>query len=127
MRGRLEAIDARTLRARWSPELGEPIVGSVAVQGGRVYAVTGRGTLAILPLTGEPGRRFPLGLAVQAGPTPTAQGVIVGAVNGELVMVDSTGRRTWTGRIEQPLVEPVVAAGHTLIAVSLRGDVVTFR
>ncbi|HEY2805048.1 MAG TPA: PQQ-binding-like beta-propeller repeat protein [Gemmatimonadales bacterium] len=127
MAGRLEAIDPATLRQRWSLELGEPIVGSVAIQGGRVYAMTGRGTLAIVPLSGAPGQRFPLGLSARAGPTPTAQGVVVCSVEGEIVMVDSTGAKQWTAHVQAPVMEPVLAAGHTLIAVSVRGDVVTFR
>lgn len=126
-RGRLEALDASTLRSRWSHELGEPIVGSVAVQGNVAYAVTGRGTVAMAPLFGGAVRRLPLGLAVRAGPTPTAQGVYVSAVNGEIVLVDSAGTRRWTGRVEAPVWEPVVADARTLIAVSLRGDVVAFR
>ncbi len=127
MAGRLEAVDAATLRERWNLELGEPIVGSVAVQQGKVYALTGRGTLAIVPLSGASGQRFPLNLAARAGPTPTAGGVVIAAVDGEILMVDSTGTRKWSVRIEPPLMEPPLASSHTLVAVSMRGDVVTFR
>ena len=127
MAGRLEAIDAATLRERWNLELGEPIVGSVSVQQGKVYALTGRGTLAIVPLSGASGQRFPLNLAARAGPTPTAGGVVVAAVDGEIVLVDSTGTRKWSARVEPPVMEPPLASAHTLVAVSVRGDVVTFR
>ncbi len=125
--GRLEAISATTLRTRWTMELGDPIVGSIAVQAGRAYALTGRGTLAIVPLSGEGGRRVALGLAVRAGPTPTAQGIYVSAVNGEILLVDSTGVRKWSTRVDPPVSEPVLADTRTLIAVSMRGDIVAFR
>ncbi len=127
--GRLEAIDAATLRTRWSLELGEPIVGSVAAFGGTIYALTGRGTLSMVPLAAAPSnaRRVSTGIVARGGPTPTSQGVYVSAVNGEIVLVDSTGARKWSARLEAPVVEPVLADARTLIAVSLRGDVVAFR
>src|SRR4051812_2408902 len=87
--GRLEAVSTHTLRTAWSAELGEIIVGSVAVQDGRAYALTGRGTLVIVPL-GAPGsaRRVNTGLVTRSGPAPTPQGIYVSAVNGEIARVD---------------------------------------
>ena len=126
--GRLEALDATTLVTRWSLDLDDAIVGSVAVRAGRVYALTGRGVLAIVPLDApDAARRVTVGLATRAGPAPAARGVYVGGVNGEIVLVDSSGNRLWSGRIEPPVHEAVLLDAHTLLAVSQRGDVVMFR
>lgn len=126
--GRLEAMHAGTLRTIWSLELDEPVVGSIATLDGRAYAMTGRGTLVIVPI-GEPTavRRTRLDIVSRAGPVPTAQGVYVSAVNGEIALVDSMGIRKWTARMEPPLSEPVMADARMLFAVSMRGDVVAFR
>ena len=126
--GRLEAMRAGTLRTLWSMELQEPIMGSIAVQEGRVYALTGRGTLAILGVRDTTlNRLLHLGIVSRAGPTPTAQGIYVTAVNGEITLVDSSGTRRWTTRLDAPLAEPVIADQRTLVAVSMRGDMVTYR
>ena len=126
--GRLEALDAATLVTRWVLDLDDVIVGSIAVRAGRAYAMTGRGTLAMVPLDApDAARRVQVGMASRAGPAPGARGVYLGGVNGEIVLVDSSGNRLWTGRIEPPVHEAVLLDAHTLLAVSQRGDVVMFR
>jgi outer membrane protein assembly factor BamB len=126
--GRLEAVSTTTLRTAWSAVLGVVIVGSVAVMAGRAYALTGRGTLVIVTLS-APGsaRRVSTGIVTRGGPSPTSQGIYVSAVNGEIARVDTMGTIRWSARVEAPMVEPVLADGRTLIAVSARGDVVVFR
>lgn len=126
--GRLEALDPATLVTRWRLDLGDVIVGSVAVRDGRAYALTGRGLLVAVP-PGNPAaaRRFPLQLVARAGPAPAAQGIFISSVTGEIVLVDSAGNRAWSARIVPPVNEPVLVDERTLVAVSLRGDVVMFR
>ena len=126
--GRLEALDAATLATRWVIDLGDVIVGSVAVRAGKAYALTGSGLLAIVPLDAPDGaRRLDVGVASRAGPAPAARGVYIGGVNGEIVLIDSSGTRLWTGRIEPPVNEAVLLEAHTLLAVSLRGHLVLYR
>lgn len=126
--GRLETVSATTLRALWSLELGEPVVGSVAIFRDTAYALTGRGMLTIVPIASpSDARRVQTGIVSRGGPTPTAQGVYLSNVNGEILLVDRMGTRKWTGRLDAPVFEPVLADARTLIAVSLRGDVVAFR
>ena len=126
--GRLAGLDTGTLRTRWTQTMSDPIVGSIAIADARAWALSGRGTLLSVPL-GAPAsaRTVALGLVARAGPSPLPGGVLVSAVNGELLLVDSTGARRWTARIEPPLVEPAVVNAHTIIAVSTRGEVVAFR
>lgn len=126
--GRLEALNAATLQTRWSLDLGDVIVGSVAVQNGRAYALTGRGTLVIVPLAHpDEARRLATGIIARAGPTPAAQGIFLGGVRGEIVLVDSLGRHKWDARILAPVAEAVLVDARTVLAVSVRGDVVLFR
>jgi outer membrane protein assembly factor BamB len=126
--GRIAGLDAATLENRWSQSAGDGIVGSVAIDGGLAWALTGRGVLCSIRL-GDPGtmRSVPLGMVVRGGPSPVPGGVLVSGVSGELVLVDSSGARRWSARVEPPLAEPAIADAHTIIAVSVRGSVVAFR
>lgn len=126
--GHVEGLDPVTLESRWSLELGESVVGSIAVREGTAYALTGRGILALVPLQApRDARRITLGLVARAGPAPVPGGVIVCGVNGEIVWADSAGATRWTTRLEPPVSEPVVVEGRTFYAVSGRGAVVAFR
>jgi len=126
--GRLEALDANTLHTLWSMDLDDPVVGNVAIRDGRAYALTSRGTLVIVPLDRPAeARRLPVGIVARAGPTPAPQGIFLGGVRGEIVLVDSLGVHQWDARILAPVAEAVLVDGRTLIAVSVRGDVVMFR
>jgi len=126
--GWLVALDPASLAERWSMEAPGPLVGTVAVWHGTVYAMTGAGTLVVVPRDGpSAARRLDIGLVARAGPAPTAQGVYVCGVNGEIALVDSLGQRIWSTRLDGPVGEPVLGAGSTLFAVSQRGEVVAFR
>jgi outer membrane protein assembly factor BamB len=126
--GRIVGVDATSLETRWTLAASDGIVGSIALGGGRLWALTGRGVLCSLRLD-DPRtmQSVPLGLVARAGPMPVSGGVLVSGVSGELVLVDTAGVRRWTARVEPPLVEPAIADAHTIIAVSVRGTVVAFR
>ena len=127
-RGWLVALDPATLTERWSLDAGGPIVWAVAVYAGSVYAMTGPGTLVVVPREGPAAaRRIGVGLVARAGPAPTAGGVYVCGVNGQIALVDSLGNQIWKTRLDGPITEPVLGEGSTLFAVSQRGHVVAFR
>ncbi len=126
--GRLEAFDAATFGSRWTVDLDGPIVGSVAASAGRFYALTARGTLAIVGADGPASvRRVATGIVARAGPAPALTGVYLAAATGELVLVDSTGTRLWTAQTGGPVSDAPQLDARTIIAVSRRGDVVMFR
>jgi len=126
--GWLVALDPKTLTERWSLDAGGPIVGAVVAWGGSFYAMTGPGTLVVVPREGPAAaRRIDVGLVARAGPAPTSGGVYVCGVNGEIALVDSLGNRLWQTRLEGPISEPVLGEGSTLFAISQRGNVVAFR
>ena len=126
--GRLEACDTATLATRWSLEVGSAVIGAVAVQQDTAYVVTHDGELWWVPL-GAPtlAAKVAAGVLTRGGPTPVAGGVLIAGVGGDLALVDARGVKRWTARIHPPVMEPVVADGPFLLAVSERGEVVAFR
>jgi outer membrane protein assembly factor BamB len=127
-RGRLEALEAATLASRWSLDLGGGVVGSVAAGPRAAHALTAAGTLWTVPLDAPgPARPLELRVVARAGPAPVAEGVFVCAVNGEVALVDSQGRRQWSVRLSAPVSEPVIVEGRMILVVSERGEVVAFR
>jgi len=127
--GWLEAVDATSLRPRWSLALDAPVVGSVAIRGGMVYATSARGRLVAIPLGGpvEAARSVETGLVMRAGPMPLPGGVVVCGVNGEIVRLGPQLDRQWSARVELPVSEPVLVDQQTMLAVSEHGDVVLYR
>ncbi len=127
--GRLEALDPVTLRLRWGLDLDAPVVGSVAIHGGTVYATTARGRIVAVPVAGpaEAARSVETGLVMRAGPMPVPGGVVVCGVNGEIVRLGPDLERRWSARIEMPVSQPPLADGRSLLVVSERGDVVLYR
>lgn len=126
--GRLEAFDPRSLTARWSLDLAGPVVGHVAVHGGTVYALAGRGTLWTIPLADpQAALHLDLGIVTRAGPAPAAGGVFIAGVNGEISLVDVAGVRRWSARLDAPVTEPPVVDSRTILAASQKGTVVVFR
>ena len=126
--GRLEACDTATLATRWSLDLGSGAVGAVAVQRDTAFVVTHEGALWWVPLAAPAqATHVATGVVTRGGPTPVAGGVLVAGVGGELTFVDAKGARRWTARVHAPVVQPVVAGGGGIVAVSERGEVVMFK
>ena len=127
--GDLAAFDATRLEPLWHTDLGGNVVGAVAVWRGAAYALTDAGALHRVPLdTPATGTHVETGVVSRAGPTPTAAGVLLAGVDGELVLVDpATGERRWSVRLQVPLVQPALVDGRLILAASARGEVVAFR
>jgi outer membrane protein assembly factor BamB len=127
--GELVALGLDSLAPLWRVDLGGGVVGCVAVRQRTAYALTGRGRLWRVPLDDPASAtHVETGIIARAGPAPTASGVFLAGVNGELTLIDpATGQRRWSVRLQAPLEQPVVVDGHFFIAVSARGDVVAFR
>jgi outer membrane protein assembly factor BamB len=128
MSGRLVALDTASWATVWRRDLGSAIVGAVGVRSDTAWALTERGLLWRVPLA-RPERAESTSVAVvaRAGPMPTASGVFVAAVNGEVSLFDGSGRQRWSARVRAPLVEPPLQDGTMLFVVSQRGEVVAFR
>ena len=127
--GDLVALRAESLSVSWTRNLGGRIVGTVAIQRGYAFALTDRGALWRVPL-GDPARAESVaaGVIARAGPTPTASGVLLCGVNGEVTLVDpATGERRWSAHLQPPIEQPVIVDGRLFLAASARGELVAFR
>jgi outer membrane protein assembly factor BamB len=127
--GELLALRTDSLTPAWHLDLGAPVAGSVALQGGVAYALDARGTLWRVPLADRAAAsRAATGVVSRAGPLPTASGVFLEGVDGELVLVDpATGARVWSSRVQAPLEHPPLVDGRFFLVASARGVVVAFR
>jgi outer membrane protein assembly factor BamB len=114
--GFLMGVRTDSLGVLWSLRTGEAIFGGAAIARDTAFAVTVGGWLWRVPLDDPYARtRDSLGVAVRARPAPVAEGVLVGGLNGEILLVgrDSVARITrLRGPIEQP---PIVRHGMMLL------------
>ncbi len=117
--GFVASLDAETLAEHWRVETQSAVFGSPAIARDTVFAVTISGTLWSIPLAPPVApRHVNLGAAVRAPPAPTAQGILVGTLAGQLLMFDPTMpgprvRMEMDGPLEQP---PVLNRGDLIIA-----------
>jgi outer membrane protein assembly factor BamB len=127
--GELLALRADSLALAWRFDLGAAVAGSVALLDGVAYALDARGTLWRIPLADRAAASHAAtGVISRAGPTPTASGVFLAGVDGDLVLVDPvTGVRRWSSRVQAPLEEPPLVDGRFFLAAGARGVVVAFR
>ncbi len=127
--GELAALRADSLTPRWRLDVGGPVAGTIAVRDGIAYALTARGTLWRVPLDDpRAATHVETGAVVRAGPIPTATGVFVAGVDGDLALVDpATGVRRWSARVQSPLEQPPLVDGRFFLAAAARGVVVAFR
>jgi outer membrane protein assembly factor BamB len=127
--GDLLAVDAARLEVRWRHHLGGSAVGAVAAWRGAAWVLTDAGVLWRVPLGApEAATHVATGVVARAGPLPSASGVLLAGVDGELLLVDpATGARRWSARLQAPLVQPPLLDGRFLIVAGLRGDLVAFR
>ena len=127
--GDLVALRPEGLALRWHVNIGGAVVGSVAAQNGVAWALDERGELWRVPLD-DPASASHAGTGVvsRAGPSPTASGVFLSGLSGELFLVDpATGTRLWSARLRGPLTQPAVVDGRFFVAVSARGQIIAFR
>lgn len=121
--GHVAALDAADLAPAWTVDLNAPVFGGVAVARDTVFAVSIQGDLWRIPLAHpEAARALSVRAAVRAAPSPVAGGVLVGTLNGEILLVrgDSILPR---GRVTGPVDQPALAADGILYVVDGRGRV----
>jgi outer membrane protein assembly factor BamB len=126
--GTVEVVEARTLRLLAARRLDGAVVGHVSVRSRSVHILTAPGTLWTLglPLLAE-SATIATGAIARAGPQPLHDGVLVGAVNGELTLYSRTGQRAWNLRLASAIVEPPLVDSRSLVVTTQRGEVLLFR
>jgi outer membrane protein assembly factor BamB len=111
----------------WSVRTGEAIFGGPAIARDTVFAVTVGGWLWRVPL-GNPyaQTRDSLGAAVRATPAPVANGVLVGTLAGEILLVrrDTVERRA---RVAGPIEQPPIVRDGVLLVIGGKGTMEAWR
>lgn len=127
--GHLLAITLPDLSVLWDRPVSDAVYGAVALAGDTLYAVTERGTLWRVPLTApERARSVALGVPATAGPTPLANGVLVAAVSGDVLLVDATSDSVrWRARLRAPIETPPLVKDRELYLVTGNGVVEAYR
>ena len=127
--GRLLEIALPALEVRWNRDLGDVVFGAPALRGDTLFALTRGGALWVVPTDAPAGAQMhALDIAAVAGPTPTASGVLVASVSGEVLLVDAaSGEIRWRARVDGPVEQPPLVHDRQLIVVGGRGAVHTFR
>jgi outer membrane protein assembly factor BamB len=127
--GELLALRPDSLTLVWRLDLGAAVVGNVALHGDAAWALDTRGTLWRVPL-GDVGAasHVATGVVSRAGPVPTASGVLLASVEGDVVLVDpSTGTHRWSSFVQAPLDQPPLVDGRFILVAAARGVVMVFR
>ena len=114
---------------RWRVNTGEGVMGSPAVSGDTVFAVTSGCQLLAIPVNAPDARRsLDLGCRTRTGPTLLRNGVLVATLDGRILFHSRTAAAgRWTlgvgGELPHP---PIVQRGQVIIAPIL-GGVLSYR
>jgi outer membrane protein assembly factor BamB len=127
--GHVLAVGLPALAVRWDRDVGDVVFGAPALRGDTVFALTRGGALWVVPTEApDAARMFALNIAAVAGPTPTASGVLVASVSGEVLLVDTgSGEIRWRARVDGPVEQPPLVHDRQLVVVDGRGTIHTYR
>ena len=127
--GHILAIDLPALTVAWDQPAGDGVLGAPALVHDTVFALTRAGVLWMIPAAGLAGATSrELGIVARAGPTPTASGVLVASVSGEVLLVDrGDGKVLWRAQLAGPVEEAPIVRDRTLVVIGGRGDIHTYR
>lgn len=129
LHGVVLAVTLPELTTVWEVALPDAIYGAPALVADTVYAVARDGTLALIPVSDAASYRLlPLGVVTVAGPTVTRSGILVGTVDGDVLLIDPTnGVARWQARVAGPIETPPLVRDGQLVIVGGRGDIHTYR
>ena len=101
--------------------------GGPAIARDSVFAVSVRGILWRIPL-GNPDAAdgIPIGAAVRAPASPVRDGVLIGTLGGEIVLV-AGGSVVPQGRVEGPIEQAVIVKDGAMFVVDGRGRLHAWR
>jgi len=127
--GHVFAVALPALTVLWDLDAGDEIYGSPAVARDTVFVLTRNGKLWLIPAADTIGARaLTLDIVAIAGPNPLADGVLVGGVGGEVLLVDpATGNVRWRVQADGPIEAPPLMRNGELVVVGGRGDIHTYK
>lgn len=122
--GHVLGVTIPALAVSWDTSVPAAVYGAPALAGDTLYVVDAGGTLWRIPVDSPAAARaLPLHLATTAGPTPVADGVLVAAVNGEVVCVSAGDSVRWRVRRPGPMAQPPLVQDGQLVLVDGDGAV----
>lgn len=126
--GRLLEVDTPDFTVRWNIAVGDGVYGAPALAHDTVYVLTRAGALWSVP-AGAPdhAHSVDLGIDALAGPTPTADGILVGGVTGEVLLVDAGGTIKWRAQVDGPIETPPLVFDGQLLVAGGHGDLRAYR
>lgn len=127
--GVLAGVDARTLVERWSIATHAPVFGGAAVARDTAFAVTVEGELWRVPLHAPAAARGqPLGQPMRTTPAPVRNGVLLGTVAGEVLLIDDRSDvPRWRMQLEGPIEFPPIVDAGTVYVIDGRGTAYAWR
>jgi outer membrane protein assembly factor BamB len=127
--GHVMEVSLPEVETRWDHRVEDGVYGAPALVRDTLYILTRNGRLSIIPVKAPgAGRAHSLDIVALAGPTPTASGVLVASVSGEVLLVDPvTGTVLWRAQVDGPVEQPPLVFDRQLVVVGGRGDIHAYR
>ncbi len=121
--GVLAGLDVRNLKERWSLDVQAPVFGGPAIARDTAFAATVEGELWRVPLRApETARAQALGRPMRITPAPVGNGVLVGTIAGEVLLVDGeSSEPRWRVQLDGPIEFPPIVDGGTVFVIDGRG------
>jgi outer membrane protein assembly factor BamB len=123
------AVDRATLRTEWRLRVDAPVLQSPALRGDTLIVVTRIGSIYRVLLSGEPtlDRIAALDMPVTTEPVFLKNWILVGAADGDIHAIDSTGAEAWKVHVGRPVeVAPFLMNDSTVFGVGAEGQLSRF-
>ncbi|CAN5854152.1 hypothetical protein BH23GEM9_BH23GEM9_18370 [soil metagenome] len=121
--GIVAAYAERGARELWRHELGTAVLAAPVIAADGVYAVNRRAELFRLSAH-DATRIAALGGAVTQSLTATANGFLIGRLDGSLLFLDRDGAQRWEHRLNGSIRAPTLVRGSSVFATTLAGRLV---
>ena len=123
------ALFIASLELLWKIEVEEPIFGGAVVARDTVFAVSISGKVWSIALAEQQSASYvDLKTPVRASPAPIRNGLLVGTIGGELLIISPTDPApTWRVRVDGPIEQQPIVADGELIFVDGRGRIHAWR
>jgi outer membrane protein assembly factor BamB len=127
--GLIAGFDVRTLAERWSIHVRAPIFGGAAIARDTAFAATLDGELWRVPLHApETAQPQALGRPMRTTPAPVRNGVLVGTVAGELLLIGTgSAEPRWSVTLDGPIEFPPIVDRGIVFAIDGRGRAYAWR
>lgn len=124
---RVAGYHARTLAPLWSVRVDAPVLAAPVIDAdGTIHVLTRSGSVWRIA-GGAATRIAALGGAARESLTLVRNGLLVGRLDGTLVLLDRDGTEQWREQFRSSIAAPVAAAGGELFVPLVNGTVVNLR